>query len=120
MQYFAGAVFLLALASQSVQVMADLHSSAVCVSGRQIGHPGGTPFSPGMGGFPKTYEILLDATECACGYYRRRNTGNKQWDQCPDCTFDGLECKSEGWHIGGDEMNHYCTKYCGAQGSEAD
>lgn len=67
--------------------MADLHSSAVCVSGRQIGHPGGTPFSPGMGGFPKTYEILLDATECACGYYRRRNTGNKQWDQCPDCTF---------------------------------
>ena len=69
----------------------------------------------------ENYEVLVPATECACGYYKNRKTGTKQWDRCPDCTFDANagECHSNDWHIGGDEMNHYCTKYCGAQGSEA-
>lgn len=31
--------------------------------------------------------MLPDATKCACEAYRNRNTGDNQWDQCPDCTF---------------------------------
>jgi acetone carboxylase gamma subunit len=26
-----------------------------------------------------------DATAKACDAYKRRNTGDKQWDKCPDC-----------------------------------
>ncbi|GJC79118.1 hypothetical protein Ct61P_03313 [Colletotrichum tofieldiae] len=78
---------------------------------------GGTPWSVSYN-WSKHYEILPDATKCACNYYKNRNTGNKQWDQCPDCTFDGLQCNSAGKHIGGDELYYYCTKKCGAQGSE--
>lgn len=66
--------------------LADTHSVAVCVSNRKYSEIGGTPFSVSYT-WAKEYEILTDATECACDYYRNRNTGDKQWDQCPDCTF---------------------------------
>ncbi|PSN65047.1 hypothetical protein BS50DRAFT_645036 [Corynespora cassiicola Philippines] len=82
-------------------VTADLHNFAVCANNRDGGD----------------FTLLKEATECACNYYKNRNTGNKQWDQCPDCTFNGMECHSAGWHIGGDEMYHYCTTYCHAEGS---
>ncbi|KAH8661041.1 hypothetical protein BGZ61DRAFT_510432 [Ilyonectria robusta] len=95
---------------------ADLHKAAVCVSDRKSSPVGGTAWSVSYN-WQTSYEILPDATKCAC---ENRNTGNKQWDQCPDCTFDGLACNSANKHIGGDEMNYYCTKQCGAQGSEAD
>ncbi|KAH7125772.1 hypothetical protein B0J11DRAFT_568497 [Dendryphion nanum] len=98
--------------------IADLHNAAVCVTGRTYSPIGGTPFSPSQT-WAKHFEILPDATKCACDAYRRRNTGNKQWDQCPDCTFDGLQCVSKGWHIGGDEITYYCEKTCHAQGAEA-
>ncbi|KZL78405.1 hypothetical protein CT0861_08703 [Colletotrichum tofieldiae] len=97
---------------------ARLHSSAVCVTDRTSQPVGGTPFSVSYT-WSENYEILPDATKCACGYYRNRNTGNEQWDQCPDCQFDGLQCNSAGWHIGGDEFDYYCEKKCGAEGSEA-
>ncbi|KAK9417308.1 hypothetical protein SUNI508_08888 [Seiridium unicorne] len=98
-------------------IMADLHSSAVCVKNRVETPVGGTGWSVSYN-WAKNYEILPDATKCACNYYKQRNTGNQQWDQCPDCTFDGLGCNSVGKHIGGDEMDYYCNKKCGAQGAE--
>lgn len=49
-------------------VAADLHSDAVCVDYK--------------GGVAVYNEA---ATTAACGNYKVRNTGNKQWDQCPDC-----------------------------------
>ncbi|KAK7409591.1 hypothetical protein QQX98_008253 [Neonectria punicea] len=98
--------------------LADLHNAAACVTNRKSSPVGGTGWSVSYT-WAKSYEILPDATRCACNYYRNRNTGNKQWDKCPDCTFDGTVCNSAGWHIGGDEMNYYCSKKCGAQGSEA-
>ncbi|GKT73607.1 hypothetical protein ColTof4_06030 [Colletotrichum tofieldiae] len=60
--------------------------SAVCVTDRTSQPVGGTPFSVSYT-WSENYEILPDATKCACGYYRNRNTGNEQWDQCPDCQF---------------------------------
>ncbi|KPM36376.1 hypothetical protein AK830_g10198 [Neonectria ditissima] len=98
--------------------LAGLHNAAACVTNRKTSPVGGTGWSVSYT-WAKSYEILPDATKCACNYYRNRNTGNKQWDKCPDCTFDGTACNSAGWHIGGDEMNYYCTKKCGAQGAEA-
>jgi len=59
---------------------------AVCVTGRKYSQIGGTPFSPSYT-WSKDYEILPDETKCACDLYKQRNTGNNQWDQCPDCTF---------------------------------
>lgn len=49
-------------------VAADLHSDAVCIDTK--------------GGVSVYNEA---ATKAACGNYKVRNTGNKQWDQCPDC-----------------------------------
>ncbi|THX08480.1 hypothetical protein D6C77_05895, partial [Aureobasidium pullulans] len=106
------------LAALSYRVDAKLHNSAVCVTGRTEAPIGGTGWSVSYN-WQKNYEIDLKATECACGYYKQRNTGDNQWDKCEDCTYDGLQCNSAGWHIGGDEMNYYCTKKCSAQGSEA-
>ncbi|TQN67736.1 hypothetical protein CSHISOI_07712 [Colletotrichum shisoi] len=65
---------------------------------------GGTPFSPSYT-WAKDYEIHKEATECACKLYNVRNTGNKQWDSCPDCFYSPIQltCHSDGWHIGGDE-----------------
>ncbi|GAB7335050.1 hypothetical protein MBLNU13_g06907t1 [Cladosporium sp. NU13] len=97
---------------------AKLHSSAVCVDHRNTAPVGGTGWSVSYT-WSKDYEILIDATKCACDYYHNRNTGANQWDQCPDCTFDGLQCNSNDWHIGGDEFTYYCEQKCGAQGAEA-
>ncbi|KAF5240378.1 hypothetical protein FANTH_9638 [Fusarium anthophilum] len=122
---------------------AKLHSQAVCVTNRHYSPSGGTAWSPSYN-WKVNYELLPDATNCACAYYRSRNTGNNQWDKCPDCRFDGLVCGSDGWHIGGDEVStvayypqslslglfelladdesqftYYCEKKCGAQGAEA-
>ncbi|KAF6817777.1 hypothetical protein CSOJ01_02214, partial [Colletotrichum sojae] len=68
------------------------------------------------------------ATRKACAAYKNRNTGNKQWDKCPDCTvgwrhtedptYCAIACNSAGSHIGGDEWLYYC-KQSGADGSEA-
>ncbi|KAJ5175150.1 uncharacterized protein N7482_001027 [Penicillium canariense] len=97
--------------------LAKLHDVAVCVSNRKITQSGGSPYHGGYT-WEKSYEILEKATQCACDYYKQRNTGNNQWDHCPDCTFDGTYCRSAGWHIGGNEMNYYCEQLCHAQGSE--
>lgn len=70
------------------RVFADLHSSAVCVDNRSESPVGGTAWSVSYS-WVKNYEILPDATKCACDYYKNRNTGDNQWDQCPDCTFVG-------------------------------
>ncbi|KAH7065751.1 hypothetical protein BKA63DRAFT_164194 [Paraphoma chrysanthemicola] len=84
---------------------ADLHSDGVCID--KIGGQ-------------NVYNAA--ATKAACTAYLQRNTGNKQWDQCPDCTMKtvgNLEvCHSDGWHLGGDELNHYC-KQSNARGSLA-
>ena len=96
-------------------VAADLHNVGICVD-----HKG------------KTTVYNSNATQAACRDYLARNTGSKQWDQCPDCTMvrtatqceeDNTRltvvkknigeldvCSSEAWHIGGDELNHYCKK----------
>lgn len=66
--------------------LAKLHNVAVCVTNRKYSEIGGTPFSPSYT-WSKDYEILPDATKCACDLYKQRNTGSNQWDQCPDCTF---------------------------------
>ncbi|KAL0571432.1 hypothetical protein V5O48_010522 [Marasmius crinis-equi] len=63
------------------------------------------------------------ATQRACNAYKNRNTGNKQWDKCPDCSYIKnnmlWQCKSNEKHIGGDEFEYYC-KQAGAYGSQAD
>ena len=104
-------------------VAADLHSNAVCVDWK-----GGVA-------------VYNDAaTTAACGNYQVRNTGDEQWDQCPDCEMvsDSLHCSwelktdqeqrlignlnvchSDGSHIGGDEINYYCETINGAGGSMA-
>ncbi|KAJ5995126.1 hypothetical protein N7481_002103 [Penicillium waksmanii] len=96
---------------------AKMHNVAVCVTNRKYSEIGGTAFSPSYT-WSKDYEILPDATKCACDLYKQRNTGDKQWDQCPDCTFDGNYCNSADWHIGGDEITYYCEEMCHAQGAE--
>ncbi|KAJ4986132.1 hypothetical protein SVAN01_08396 [Stagonosporopsis vannaccii] len=87
-------------------VAADLHSDAICYDKK---------------GGASVYNEA--ATKAACGNYRVRNTGNKQWDQCPDCEMRVIGnlnvCHSDGWHIGGDEMSYYCTKINGASASAA-
>ncbi|OLN86075.1 hypothetical protein CCHL11_05309 [Colletotrichum chlorophyti] len=94
---------LVTVAIFATTAFARLHSAAVCIKGRKYGSTGnGTPWGLTYGSY-KDYEILPEATKCACDMYRRRNTGNKQWDQCPDCTY----------------MHYYCNKKCGAEGSEA-
>ncbi|XPS70768.1 hypothetical protein M3J09_002970 [Ascochyta lentis] len=98
--------------------VADRHNYAVCVTGRVYEAVGGTPFSPSQT-WAKNFEILPDATKCACDAYRLRNTGGEKWDTCPDCTFDGLQCSSNDWHIGGDEFTYYCEEVCHANGAEA-
>ncbi|TLD09547.1 hypothetical protein PspLS_11857 [Pyricularia sp. CBS 133598] len=98
---------------------ARLHSAAVCVQNRSYGSTGnGTPYGLSYGSFAD-YEIDTAATQCACIFYKNRHSGNNQWDSCPDCVFDGIQCLSNGWHIGGDEMTYYCDKLCGSQGAQA-
>ncbi|GKT95350.1 hypothetical protein Ct61P_13200 [Colletotrichum tofieldiae] len=96
-------------------VTADLHHQAVCVKNRVESPVGGTPWSVSYT-WSNNYEILADATKCACDYYKNRNTGASNGISAPT---DGMTCNSKDWHIGGDEMNYYCTKKCGAEGAEA-
>jgi hypothetical protein len=70
---------------------AALHKAAACVSNRVSSPVGGTPFSP-SNNWQTTYEVLADATKCACDMYKQRNTGGEMWDMCPDCTFVSLCC----------------------------
>ncbi|KAF6812102.1 hypothetical protein CPLU01_14970 [Colletotrichum plurivorum] len=131
----------LVLLASTAGVIADLHSYALCTSHIQpIGNPNTCPKkrdtsdnnellkfnrSRIMG---RAYADNAEATKKACAAYRNRNTGNKQWDKCPDCTvgwrhsedpnYCALACNSNGWHIGGDEWLYYC-KQAGADGSEA-
>jgi hypothetical protein len=60
------------------------------VANRHTAPVGGTGFSVSYT-WSKDYEILTDATNCACTYYKNRNTGDNQWDKCPDCTFVSIE-----------------------------
>ncbi|OHE98672.1 hypothetical protein CORC01_06123 [Colletotrichum orchidophilum] len=103
----------------AASVTARLHHQGFCVKDRSEAPVGGSGWSVSYT-WSKTYEIMPDATKCACIFYKNRNTGNEKWDQCPDCTFDGLSCNSSAQHIGGDELEYYCSEKCGAEGSEAD
>ncbi|EFQ32698.1 hypothetical protein CGRA01v4_09368 [Colletotrichum graminicola] len=110
---------LFTFASLTAVAVAKLHSAAVCVKNRQYGSTGnGTPAGITYGSYT-SYEIATDATQCACTHYKNRHTGSHQWDSCPDCHFDGIQCLSDGWHIGGDEMTYYCENLCGSEGAEA-
>ncbi|KAF7128655.1 hypothetical protein CNMCM5793_003506 [Aspergillus hiratsukae] len=97
---------------------ASLHNIAVCVTDRQYAPIGGTAWSVSYN-WAEQYTIDTAATQCACNFYRNRNTGSNWWDTCTDCYFDGTYCNSPGWHIGGDEMNYYCHDLCHTEGSEA-
>ncbi|KAJ5505886.1 hypothetical protein N7453_004843 [Penicillium expansum] len=95
------------VAALAVGAFADLHTQGVCID------------KPAKG-----VEVYNQAaTEQACTAYKNRNTGNKQWDKCPDCTLKNEQdllyyCESQGWHIGGDELHYYCNQH-GAAGSIA-
>ncbi|WYZ45778.1 hypothetical protein EsH8_IX_000003 [Colletotrichum jinshuiense] len=93
---------LLTFTALTTLAVANLHHRGVCVTGKTSSPVGGTPWSVSYN-WATNYEILPAATRCACDHYRNRNTGNKPSDQCPDCTFDGLQCHSAGKHIGGNE-----------------
>ncbi|KAH6988918.1 hypothetical protein BKA56DRAFT_652408 [Ilyonectria sp. MPI-CAGE-AT-0026] len=94
-----------------------LHHAASCRGDRIDSPIGGTAWSVSYN-WQTTYEIMVDATKCACRYYHARTAGHN----CPDCTYNDsqLACTSAGGLIGGDEMNYYCEKKCGAKGSVAD
>ncbi|KAF9691742.1 hypothetical protein EKO04_010430 [Ascochyta lentis] len=87
-------------------VAADLHSDAVCIDTK--------------GGAAVYNEA---ATKAACDNYKKRNTGGEQWDQCPDCEMRVIGnlnvCHSDGWNLGGDEINYYCETINKAGGSLA-
>ncbi|KAH7408501.1 hypothetical protein DE146DRAFT_629407 [Phaeosphaeria sp. MPI-PUGE-AT-0046c] len=86
-------------------VHAVLHSDGVCFD---------------IVGGQNVYNEIV--TRAACASYLQRNTGGEQWDTCPDCAMKVIGnlnvCHSDAWHIGGDELNHYCEKH-GAGGSLA-
>ncbi|KAF7908731.1 uncharacterized protein EAF01_004486 [Botrytis porri] len=86
----------IALLSLASFTLADLHSTGICVD-------------------YKNDAIVYNsaATIAACTNYRNRNTGSEQWDQCPDCnmiTTGTPHCRSDAWHIGGDEWYYYCQQ----------
>ncbi|KAI1001870.1 hypothetical protein K3495_g6334 [Podosphaera aphanis] len=54
----------------SLRAFAEVHNSMHCVS---------------VGKTPATWEPNNFATGEACAAYRRKPTGKKQWDSCPDC-----------------------------------
>ncbi|KAF6812103.1 hypothetical protein CPLU01_14971 [Colletotrichum plurivorum] len=95
------ATVLVAAVACATGVVADLHNYAWCADRVFKGIQESNPENN-------------DATQAACERYRKRNTGNKQWDQCPDCTSsfrgDVRVCNSLGWHIGGDEWDYYCRQ----------
>ncbi|TLS21090.1 uncharacterized protein PpBr36_10495 [Pyricularia pennisetigena] len=108
MKFSALHIAAIILATATDLATGDMHHSAVCFTKR-------IKFFT-----QRTFHISPNATMCACTFYRARNTGTNPWDKCPDCTYDGLRCRSENGTIGGDEFNYYCEKKCGAKGSEAD
>jgi hypothetical protein len=65
---------------------ASLHNVGACVTNRKYDVRGGTGWSVSYN-YGLTYEIDTGVTQCACDFYRRRNTGNQWWDKCPDCSF---------------------------------
>ncbi|KAG4422437.1 hypothetical protein IFR04_004461 [Cadophora malorum] len=85
-------------------VAADLHTRLICLNYSQ------SVLGPGT----STAATNDPATIAACNAYRRRNTGTKQWDTCPDCTVvqnnEIKACESLGKHLGGDEFNYYCKQ----------
>ncbi|APA11648.1 hypothetical protein SS1G_05103 [Sclerotinia sclerotiorum 1980 UF-70] len=86
-------VALLSLVGFSV---ADLHKFGICADLKGDG-----------------YVYNSKATQDACTAYKNRNTGNKQWDKCPDCYMDTVDiphCHTNGWHMGGDEWSYYCKQ----------
>jgi hypothetical protein len=60
-------------------VSADLHTAGVCVD--KIGGQ---------------HVYNADATKKACDAYLARNTGDKQWDKCPDCK---MVSQTVGWTL---------------------
>ncbi|KAF7861569.1 hypothetical protein EAF04_008131 [Stromatinia cepivora] len=86
-------VALLSLVGLSV---ADLHKYGICADIKGGG-----------------YVYNHKATEDACAAYKNRNTGDEQWDKCPDCYMDTSDiphCQTDGWHMGGDEWLYYCEQ----------
>ncbi|KAF6831174.1 hypothetical protein CPLU01_06872 [Colletotrichum plurivorum] len=94
---------LFAAVSFATGISADLHVYAWCAD-RDIDIWSGEESNPENNG----------ATQKACDRYKARNTGNQQWDKCPDCktSFRGdvLVCNSVAKHIGGDEWDYYCKQ----------
>ncbi|KAK0117944.1 hypothetical protein ONS95_012256 [Cadophora gregata] len=85
-------------------VAADLHTRLTCLN-----------YSQSVLGAGASQAGTNDAaTIAACNAYKRRNTGNKQWDTCPDCTViqnnQIKACQSNGKHLGGDEFLFYCKQ----------
>ncbi|KAG8162297.1 hypothetical protein KVR01_008062 [Diaporthe batatas] len=132
--------FVLILLASTAGVMADLHKYALCTSKFQpIDNPNTCPkkrdvLDSGVLDLATSrikgrgYGDNAAATKKACAAYRNRNTGNEQWDKCPDCTigwrqsqdptYCAITCNSNGEHIGGDEWLYYC-KQAGADDSDA-
>ncbi|KAH7347505.1 hypothetical protein B0T11DRAFT_333612 [Plectosphaerella cucumerina] len=128
------------LLATSTGVMADLHNYATCNSNIQpVGNPNTCNKKRDLSGeelitrarsriFGRAYGDNAAATRKACAAYRNRNTGNKMWDKCPDCTtgqrstsnpnYCVVTCESRAGHIGGDEWLHYCRQ-AGADSSDA-
>ncbi|OLN81929.1 hypothetical protein CCHL11_08606 [Colletotrichum chlorophyti] len=94
-------VSLITIIACAAGVIADVHDYAWCED-------------RSFEGFNEQNTENSAATKKACTAYRNRNTGNQQWDKCPDCTTsfrgDLLVCNSLGWHIGGDEWQYYCRQ----------
>ncbi|CAG8977736.1 hypothetical protein HYALB_00012171 [Hymenoscyphus albidus] len=56
------------------------------------------------------------ANRWACDKYKKRSTGKKHWDHCPDCEYVATTppyCWSKAQHIGGKE-----TDYCQQKGAK--
>ncbi|KAG5766505.1 hypothetical protein H9Q72_005433 [Fusarium xylarioides] len=115
----------ISLFTVAIMVVGGAHAAtnkaAACVSNRISFPVGGTPFSPSYY-WQTTYEVLADATKCACDMYKQRSTGgySKLDDFWLIFDQDGTICNSGEGHIGGDEFTYYCEEKCGAQGAEAD
>ncbi|KAL5323024.1 hypothetical protein ACEPPN_007551 [Leptodophora sp. 'Broadleaf-Isolate-01'] len=86
----------LIIATLAAGAAADLHNYCICAnkSGGQL-------------------EYNDSATRQMCVAYLKRNTGNKWWDSCPDCTYlsTDLLCRSKGKHMGGDQVRAYCAQF---------
>lgn len=74
-------------------VVADLHKLGMCydkkVGGGKTVVCRGRPVVSGVWRGAYITQQVFDerATNEACNAYLKRNTGNKKWDKCPDCTL---------------------------------